>query len=51
MRCASSICLRWKTDMFPLLGLMQDPLLLRWHARWTRHVVVMRLRKLRRGRG
>ncbi|WP_295527583.1 hypothetical protein [Novosphingobium sp. Chol11] len=32
--------------MLPLLGLVQDPLLLRWHARWTRHMVITRLRKL-----
>jgi hypothetical protein len=38
--------------MLPLIGLMQqtlqDPLLLRWHARWTRHILVTRLRTLRR---
>jgi hypothetical protein len=34
--------------MLPLLDLVQDPFLLRWHARWTRHMLVKRLRHLRR---
>ncbi len=33
--------------MLPLFGLVQDPLLLRWHARWTRHMLMTRLRHLR----
>jgi len=37
--------------MLPLFGpvmiSLQDPLLLRWHARWTRHMVMQRLRHLR----
>lgn len=33
----------------PVLVSLQDPLLLRWHAFWTRHVVVTRLRALRAG--
>lgn len=33
--------------MLPLLGLLQDPLLLRWHARWTAHMAAQRLHKLR----
>lgn len=40
--------------MLPLLGLLQDPLLLRqclWgHTRWTRHMVATKLRTLRRFR-
>jgi hypothetical protein len=39
--------------MMPLfasvLASLLDPLLLRWHARWTRHAVMMRLRSLRLG--
>jgi len=40
--------------MLPLLGILQDPVLLRqslWgHARWTRGVVATKLRTLRRFR-
>ena len=53
MRCASSICWRWKTEMLPLLGLMPDPLVLRCHVRWTKVMVLraaMRLAVRRRGR-
>lgn len=30
-----------------LLVSLQDPLLLRWHARWTAHVAAQQLRNLR----
>ena len=33
--------------MLPLLGLVQDPLLLRWHARWTGVMMMRRLRAVR----
>jgi hypothetical protein len=52
MRCASFICLLWKTDMLALLGLLQDPLLPRqclWvHTRWTRQPAAARRRAVRR---
>lgn len=53
MRCASSICWRWKTEMLPLLGLMPDPFVLRCHVRWTKVMVLraaMRLAARRGGR-
>lgn len=50
MRCASSICLRSKTDMLPLLGLMPDPLVLRCHARWTKAMLLRAMRLAARRR-
>ena len=47
MRCAKTICWRWKTEMLPIFGLLQDPMLLRWHARWTGNMVMRRLRAVR----
>jgi len=51
MRCASVTCWRSKTEMLPLFGpvlvSLQDPLLLRWHARWTGVMLMRRLRAVR----
>lgn len=48
MRCASCTCLRWKTDVLPLLGLMPHALVLRAHAKWTRAMLMRAIRRAAR---